>query len=86
MVGLLSVGSKADPVEGRLGRGEEGERGLVAVRVEGERSGVSGLFERERGLVGRVLGEGGLPPMPVEGGRGKRYVRGEVGEEGFPEE
>lgn len=62
-VGLLSVGSAAAPAE-RLAAGEEGAKMLVAVREEGEK-GLAAFFEKEKGVGAKVLGEGGLPPMPV---------------------
>ncbi|MCJ1290559.1 hypothetical protein MMC34_002098 [Xylographa carneopallida] len=91
VVGLLTLGSAAKPIEGRLVSGEEGGKQLVAVRKEGEERGVAGLFERQKGVLSGVLGEGGLPPMPVAMGRGggpsgKMYVMDQDREEGFPEE
>ncbi|MCJ1400774.1 hypothetical protein MMC11_003982 [Xylographa trunciseda] len=91
VVGLLTLGSAAKPIEGRLGSGEEGGKQLVAVRKEGEERGVAGLFERQKGVLNGVLGEGGLPPMPVRLGKGggpsgKMYVMDQDREEGYPEE
>ena len=76
VVGLLTVGSKAAPKE--LPRGEAGEKRLVAVKEEGEK-GLAEYFEREKGGVLAVLGEGGMPPMPVgmrtaTGNSVKQYV------------
>ena len=64
VVGLLSVGSKSAPRPERLGKGEEGEKMLVEVKKEGEK-GLAAYFEGEGKAVGSVLGEGGMPPMPV---------------------
>jgi hypothetical protein len=60
-VGLLTMGSAAKPSP-KLLPGEEGQKQLVAAKEEGRR-GLSTYFESERGAA--VLGEGGLPPMPV---------------------
>lgn len=62
-VGLLSLGSEAAPAA-RLASGEEGSKQLVAVREEGEK-GLAAFFEKEKGVGVKVLGEDGLPPMPV---------------------
>ena len=90
VVGLLTVGSKSAPIEGVLGRGEEGSKQLVEVARGGEERGVVALFEKDRGTIGRVLGAGGLPPMPVPiggtGKIGKAYVMDQDRSEGFPEE
>jgi len=61
VVGLLSMGSAAAPSP-KLLAGEEGSKQLVAVKDEGEK-GLATYFEKEKGAV--VLGEGGMPPMPV---------------------
>ena len=60
-VGLLTVGSAANP-SSKLLRGEEGTKQLVAVKEEGQK-GLSAYFESNKGAA--VLGEGGLPPLPV---------------------
>jgi len=60
-VGLLTVGSAAAPSP-KLLKGEEGTKQLVAVKDEGEK-GLAAYFEKEKGAA--VLGEGGMPPMPV---------------------
>ncbi|KAH0544705.1 hypothetical protein FGG08_001210 [Glutinoglossum americanum] len=83
-VGLLSVGSKAAPLRELVG--EDGTKQLVAVKQEGEERGLAALFEKDKGSVGRVLGEGGLPPLPVNLG-GKNGGRLEINrEEGYPED
>lgn len=60
-VGLLTVGSAANPSP-KLLAGEEGQKQLVLVKEEGSK-GLSHYFETEKATS--VLGEGGLPPMPV---------------------
>jgi hypothetical protein len=62
-VGLLSMGSAANPSP-KLLAGEEGAKQLVAVKEEGDK-GLSVFFESDKSVASKVLGEGGLPPMPV---------------------
>ena len=57
------MGSAAKPSE-KLLAGAEGQKQLVAVKEEG-RKGLSAYFEASKGKGVGVLGEGGLPPMPV---------------------
>jgi hypothetical protein len=61
-VGLLSVGSAAEP-SSKLLVGDAGAKQLVAVKEEGEK-GLSAYFEGG-GAGTAVLGEDGMPPMPV---------------------
>ena len=61
VVGLLTVGSAADPSP-KLLIGEEGTKQLVTVKEEGEK-GLATYFEKEKGAA--VLGANGLPPNPV---------------------
>lgn len=61
VVGLLTVGSAADPSP-KLLTGEEGTKQIVAVKEEGQK-GLATFFEKEKGAT--VLGEGGIPPNPV---------------------
>lgn len=75
-VGLLSMGSAAQPSP-KLLAGEEGAKQLVAVKEEGDK-GLAVLFESEKALGARVLGEGGLPPMPVQ-----TRARGTIGAEKY---
>ncbi|KAH0558831.1 hypothetical protein GP486_004530 [Trichoglossum hirsutum] len=83
-VGLLSVGSKATPLKELVG--EDGTKQLALAKQEGEEKGLAALFEKDKECVGRVLGEGGLPPLPVDlGGKDGRRVTLNK-EEGFPEE
>ena len=63
VVGLLSVGSAANPSQ-KLLAGTEGSKQLVAVKQEGEEKGLASFFEQHK-AVGAVLGEGGMPPFPV---------------------
>ena len=60
-VGLLTVGSAAKPSP-KLLPGEEGQKQLVALKEDGQK-GLSTYFAGQKGTA--VLGEGGLPPMPV---------------------
>ena len=60
-VALLTVGNAANPSP-KLLTGEEGTKQLVTVKEEGEK-GLATYFEKEKGTA--VLGEGGMPPMPV---------------------
>lgn len=57
----MTMGSAANPSP-KLLTGDEGSKQLVAVKQEGEK-GLSVYFEQEKGTA--VLGEGGMPPMPV---------------------
>lgn len=75
VVGLLSVGSQADPKEGAPPAGEAGARQMVSVREEGER-GLAAFFEKEKDVQSRILGPSGLPPMPTnlnQTPQGKHY-------------
>ena len=74
VVGLLSVGSAANPSE-KLLAGAEGSKQLVAVKQEGEERGLATFFEQEK-AVGSVLSADGMPPFPPPRGRpqyGKKY-------------
>ena len=79
-VGLLTMGSAANPSP-KLLAGEEGQKQLVAVQQEGER-GLATYFESEKATA--VLGENGLPPMPVTFGQ-KKQVKYEVGPASYEE-
>ncbi len=61
VVGLLSVGSAANPSP-KLLAGEEGTKQLVAVKDEGKK-GLATYFEKAKGTA--VLSEDGMPPLPV---------------------
>jgi len=79
-VGLLTMGSAANPSP-KLLAGEEGQKQLVAVQQEGER-GLATYFESEKATA--VLGENGLPPMPVPVGQ-KSKVKYEIGPVSYDE-
>ncbi len=74
------MGSAANPSP-KLLAGEEGQKQLVAVQQEGER-GLATYFESEKATA--VLGENGLPPMPVTFGQ-KKQVKYEVGPASYEE-
>ncbi|KAJ9606563.1 hypothetical protein H2200_008571 [Cladophialophora chaetospira] len=80
-VGLLTLGSAANPSP-KLLAGEEGGKQLVAVKQEGEK-GLSAYFEQEKAAA--VLGENGLPPMPVNFGQ-KKDVKYEPAPTSYGEE
>jgi hypothetical protein len=78
IVGLLAVGSAKAPKEDVLQIGEAGAKQLVEVKSEGEKGGLAVFFEKKKDVGKAVLGEGGLPPMPVtfgpeRGGGDKKY-------------
>lgn len=71
VVGLLAVGSAVKPKVELIG--EKGAGALVEVKQKGE-MGLATYLRENKGEVGSVLGEGGLPPLPsgvsfVEGGK-----------------
>lgn len=59
----MTMGNATAPSP-KLLAGEEGGKQLVAVKEEGGK-GLSVAFEGDKELSKGVLGEGGLPPMPV---------------------
>ncbi len=67
VVGLLSMGSAANPSQ-KLLAGAEGSKQLVAVKQDGEEKGLSTFFEQQK-AVGSVLGANGMPPFPPPRGR-----------------
>ena len=76
IVGLLTVGSKAAPREDVLQIGDAGQKQLVAVQEEGQKTGLPTFFKKEKGNMTAVLGADGLPPLPSKLGQnmtGKRY-------------
>ncbi|KAI4160294.1 MAG: hypothetical protein LQ342_005886 [Letrouitia transgressa] len=90
VVGLLSVGSKADPKEDVLQIGDEGAKQLVEVKQEGEK-GLARYLEKENQSLSNVLGANGMPPFPVGINRtspqgGRKYVVDLDRENGYPEE
>ena len=64
VVGLLSVGSAAQPKEDVLQIGDAGNKQLVEVKQEGER-GLSAFFEKDKSASKGVLGPNGMPPLPA---------------------
>ena len=75
VVGLLSVGSRAEPREDILKLGEAGSKQLVEVRQEGEK-GLATFFRKDKAAARRVLLPDGLPPTPpglAPKATGKRY-------------
>ena len=89
VVGLLSVGSKANPREDVLQIGEAGAKQLVQVKQEGEERGLAALFEKDKKSVGSVLGPTGMPPLPTALGpkrEARQYVMDRDREQGYPEE
>ena len=91
IVGLLSVGSRANPREDILQIGDAGTKQLVQVKQDGEERGLSAYFEKDRKAVASIFGPDGLPPFPSGMSRvspkgGKGYVMDADREEGYPEE
>lgn len=62
VVGLLSVGSAANPSP-KLLAGDDGSKQLTAVKAEGEEKGLAAFLEQEKAVKG-PLREDGLPPFP----------------------
>ena len=76
VVGLLTVGSQAAPKEDVLQIGDAGQKQLVAVQEEGQKTGLPAFFKKDQANLAAVLGPDGLPPMPSNLGQnmtGKRY-------------
>ena len=63
VVGLLTVGSAAQPKEDVLKLGEAGTKQLVEVKEEGEK-GLSTYLQKNSASLKAVLGADGLPPLP----------------------
>lgn len=63
VVGLLTVGSAAQPKDDVLKLGEAGTKQLVEVKEEGEK-GLSTYFQKNSTSLKAVLGADGLPPLP----------------------
>lgn len=85
IAGLLTLGSAAVPKQELIG--DKGSETMALVRKESEEKGLAGLFEKDKGAMGSVLGEGGMPPFPTGLNSGtltaRRYVIND-GDEGFP--
>ena len=90
VVGLLSVGSKASPKEDKLLIGDAGKQQLISLKQEGESTGLSAYFEKEKSATGSLFGPDGLPPFPTGLNRAavgtKGYVMDQDRAEGFPKE
>ena len=91
VVGLLSVGSKANPKENALQIGDAGAKQLVQVKQEGEQKGLAAFFEKDKNVAGGILGPDGVPPFPTGMSRaspvgGRKYVIDADREQGYPEE
>ncbi len=91
VVGLLSVGSKANPKENVLQIGDAGAKQLVQVKQEGEQKGLAAFFEKDKSITAGIFGPDGLPPFPSGMSRaspvgGKQYVMDADREQGYPEE
>ena len=65
------MGSAAKPSP-KLLAGAEGQKQLVAVKQEGQK-GLANYFESQKGAT--VLGESGLPPMPVSARSAEKKAR-----------
>ena len=91
VVGLLSVGSKANPKENALQIGETGAKQLIQVTHEGERKGLAAFFEKDKTVTAGIFGPNGLPPFPGGMSRAspageRNYVMDADREQGYPEE
>ncbi|KAL8953800.1 MAG: hypothetical protein Q9222_000365 [Ikaeria aurantiellina] len=90
VVGLLSVGSKAEPKEDILQLGDAGAKQLVQVQNKGESKGLAAYFKQEKIGIASVLNANGMPPFPTGANRtspegGRKYVVDLDRENGFPE-
>ena len=91
VVGLLTVGNKANPKEDVLQIGDAGAKQLTLVKQDGEEKGLAALFEKDKKSMTSIFGPDGMPPFPSGMNRtsaqgGKKYVMDQDREEGFPEE
>ena len=91
VVGLLSVGSKANPKENVLQLGDAGAKQLTQVKQEGEQKGLAAFFEKDKRVTAGIFGQDGLPPFPSGMSRGspvggRKYVMDADREQGYPEE
>lgn len=91
VVGLLSVGSKADPKDDTLLIGDAGSKQLIQVREDGEQKGLAAFFEGKKNITASIFGPDGLPPLPSGMSRaslvgGRKYVMDADREQGYPEE
>ena len=91
VVGLLSVGSKANPKEDVLQIGDAGAKQLIEVKQEGEKEGLAAFFQKEKNVTAGIFGPDGLPPFPSGMSKtspvgGRKYVMDADREQGYPEE
>ena len=91
VVGLLSVGSKANPKENVLQIGDAGAKQLIQAKQEGEERGLAAFFQNEKNATVGIFGADGLPPFPsgmssTNPVGGRKYVMDADREEGYPEE
>ena len=91
VVGLLSVGSRANPQDNVLQIGDAGAKQLVQVKQEGEEKGLAAFFQKDKKSTIGIFGVDGLPPFPSGMSRvspqgGRKYVMDLDREEGYPEE
>ncbi|KAI9750116.1 MAG: Nuclear envelope morphology protein 1 [Chaenotheca gracillima] len=87
VVGLLSVGSKANPREDTPLIGDAGAKQLVQLQQEGQEKGLANFFEKDNKSIASVLGPNGLPPMPPGQHPLAQGTRYEINKsEGFSEE
>ena len=91
VVGLLSVGSKANPKANVLQIGDAGAKQLVQLKQEGEQNGLAPCFEKDKNVTAGIFGPDGLPPFPSGMSRasptgGRKYVMDADREQGYPEE
>ncbi|KAF2721448.1 21 kDa subunit of NADH dehydrogenase [Polychaeton citri CBS 116435] len=83
VVGLLSVGSAAQPKDDVLQLGDAGNKQLVALKEEGEH-GLAAFFEKDKVAFKGVLGPNGLPPLPPSRHlQGKRYTMNSAEEQTY---
>lgn len=75
VVGLLSVGSAAQPKEEVLQIGDAGTKQLAEVKKEGD-AGLAMFFQKDKNAFKGVLGPNGLPPLPTSRHpQAKRYTK-----------
>ena len=91
VVGLLAVGSKANPKENGLQIGDAGSKQLMQLKQQAEQSGLAAFFEKEKNFSASIFGPDGLPPFPSGMSRaspvgGRQYVMDADREQGYPEE
>lgn len=91
VVGLLSVGSKANPKDDVLQIGDAGAKQLIQVKQDGKEKGLAAFFEKGKDTTASIFGPDGLPPFPSGMSRtsavgGRKYIMDADREEGYPEE